>query len=186
GMRGSAVKDEDVPAEYRHMLGRFTAEKSAPNVRAFLEAGGKAVTVGSSTNLAYLLGIPVTNALVDSTGKPLKQEQFYAPGSIHRVYADTSDAAGWGMPAEVAVMHSNSPVFRISNASNVKPLAWYGEENPLMSGWIWSPEYLKNGVTAFAAPVGKGMFYAFGQEITFRAQPHGTFKWLFNQLYKSE
>lgn len=186
GMRGSAVKEEDVPAEYRHMLGRFTAEKSAPNVRAFLEAGGKAVTVGSSTNLAYLLGIPVTNALVDSTGKPLKQEQFYAPGSIHRVYADTSDAAGWGMPAEVAVMHSNSPVFRISNASNVKPLAWYGEENPLMSGWIWSPEYLKNGVTAFAAPVGKGMFYAFGQEITFRAQPHGTFKWLFNQLYKSE
>lgn len=186
GMRGEAIKEEDVPSEYRHMLGQFTAEKSVPNVKEFLEAGGKVVTVGSSTNLAYLLGLPVTNALVDENDKPLSGEKFYAPGSIHRVFADTTEAAGWGMPATVAVMHSNSPVFHISDKSSVKPLVWYGDENPLMSGWIWGPEYLKKGVTAFQAPVGKGEFYAFGQEITFRAQPHGTFKWLFNQLYESE
>ncbi len=182
GMRGPSIDEADVPAEFRHMLGQFTADKSTPSVKAFLEAGGHVVTVGSSTNLAYLLGLPVTNALVDADGKSLSNEKFYAPGSIHRVYADTIDAAGWGMPEEVAVMHSNSPVFRINNGSNVKRLAWYGDKEPLMSGWIWGSSFLKNGVTAFSAPVGKGMFYAFGQEITFRAQPHGTFKWLFNQL----
>ena len=32
--------------------------------------------------------------------------------------------------------------------------------------------------------VGKGRLYAFGPEITFRAQSHNTFKMLFNQLYK--
>ena len=35
------------------------------------------------------------------------------------------------------------------------------------------------------ATVGKGHVYLFGPEITFRAQPHGTFKFLFNGIYLS-
>ncbi len=31
--------------------------------------------------------------------------------------------------------------------------------------------------------VGKGRLFLFGPEITFRAQPHGTFKFLFNGIY---
>jgi hypothetical protein len=38
-------------------------------------------------------------------------------------------------------------------------------------------------VAAFMAPVGSGRLYAFGPEITFRGQSHGTFKLLFNELY---
>ena len=33
------------------------------------------------------------------------------------------------------------------------------------------------------APVGKGKLFLFGPEITFRAQPHETFKFLFNGIY---
>jgi hypothetical protein len=33
------------------------------------------------------------------------------------------------------------------------------------------------------ANVGAGKLYLFGPEITFRAQPHGTFKFLFNGIY---
>jgi hypothetical protein len=65
----------------------------------------------------------------------------------------------------------------------VKPIAWFGTDSPLVSGWAWGEGYLKNGVVAFEAPIGKGKFYAFGPEITFRAQAHNTFKMLFNQLY---
>ncbi|HEY5824095.1 MAG TPA: hypothetical protein VIT44_07015, partial [Cyclobacteriaceae bacterium] len=65
----------------------------------------------------------------------------------------------------------------------VKPLAWFGEENPLRSGWAWGASYLKGGVVAFEAPVGKGTLYSFTPEITFRAQAQGTFKLLFNGLY---
>ena len=33
------------------------------------------------------------------------------------------------------------------------------------------------------ANYGKGKVYLFGPEITFRGQPHGTFKFLFNGIY---
>jgi len=190
--RGRGAEADLVPETFHHMLGSVTTGTSIPKLKEFLEAGGRILTVGSSTSLAYHLGLPVRNALTE-TGKdgkerPLPGEKFYAPGSIHRVYADTTTRVAWGMPAEVDVMCSNSPVFRFADealAAGLKKLAWYGEENPLRSGWIWGADYLKNGVTAFSAPVGKGMLYAFGPEITFRAQPHGTFKWLFNLLYET-
>jgi hypothetical protein len=83
------------------------------------------------------------------------------------------------------VYFDNSPVFKITDdKANVKPLAWFATDKPLRSGWAWGQAYLKDGVAAFEADYGKGKLYAFGPEITFRSQTHGTFKWLFNQLYK--
>ena len=41
---------------------------------------------------------------------------------------------------------------------------------------------MKEAPTAFEATLGEGRVYAFGPEITFRAQPHGTFKFLFNGI----
>jgi len=38
-------------------------------------------------------------------------------------------------------------------------------------------------VEVIAAPVGKGRIVLFGPEIAWRAQPHGTFKFLFNGIY---
>lgn len=179
----------DIPPAFHHMLGHITVNKSIPQLRKFAEAGGTLFTVGSSTALAYHLGLPIANALVkaDSSGqeRPLSNTHFYAPGSVHRVIADTTATANWGMPAHVDVMSSNSPVFKLTETgeTTVKKLVWYGDKNPLRSGWIWGDGYLKNGIVAFYAPINKGNLYAFGPEITFRAQPHGTFKWLFNQLY---
>jgi hypothetical protein len=37
-------------------------------------------------------------------------------------------------------------------------------------------------VAAVEAPVGKGMVFLYGPEVTFRAQPHATFKLLFNAI----
>lgn len=183
GIRNPLPEADQVRTDVKQLAGSFTAQ-SAKQVQAFLEKGGRVLTIGKAVNLAYHLGLPISNALVDGSGRPLKQEQFYAPGSIHRVFADTTDVAGWGMPAQVDVMHSNNAVFRISDTAAVTPLVWYGTGSPLRSGWIWGEHYLANGVTGFKANIGKGEYYAFSQEITFRAQPHGTFKWLFNLLYR--
>ena len=69
--------------------------------------------------------------------------------------------------------------------ANAKPLAWFTDEAPLRSGWAWGQTYLKGGVVAFEASVGKGKLITFGPEITFRGQAHGTFKLLFNELIQT-
>ena len=43
-------------------------------------------------------------------------------------------------------------------------------------------KYLRDGVAVIEANVGKGSIFLYGPEITFRAQPHGTFKLLFNGI----
>ncbi|MEJ5963044.1 M14 family metallopeptidase [Pedobacter immunditicola] len=186
-------KVEEIPEAYRAWLGSITPDKSIPALKAFMEKGGTVVTTGSNTNLAYHLNLPVKNALqeVKADGKEgaLSPDKFYIPGSILKVQIDTNQATNYGMPAVVDMVFNNSPVFILtagSTAQKIVPLAWFDQHDTLRSGWAWGQSYLKNGVAAFAAPVGKGKLYAFGPEITFRAQAHGTFKMLFNELYLSK
>lgn len=184
-------KAEELPAEYRPWVGRITSEKSIPQLKKFLEAGGNVVTIGTSTNLAYHLNLPVKNALVEMTNsgaeRPLPGEKYYIPGSILQVTLDSTQQATWGMPTYTDVYFDASPVFKIAPDAiakgTIKPLAWFSTDKPLRSGWAWGQSYLRDGVAAFMAPVGAGKLFAFGPEITFRAQAQGTFKLLFNQLY---
>ncbi len=181
---------ENIPEEFKRMQGRITADKSIPQLKLFLEQGGNIVTIGSSTQLAYYLGLPVSDAMVEIVNgeeKALGRDKYYTPGSILRMTVDNSQPAAAGLTTETDIYFDNSPVFKlkplaVSNGT-IKPLAWFGNDKILRSGWSWGEAYLKNGITAFEASVGKGKLYAFTPEITFRAQSHGTFKFLFNQLY---
>ena len=121
------------------------------------------------------------------TERRLPAEKYYIPGSVLRADFDQSSPSNWGMDKAADVYFDNSPVFKIApeaiSGGQIKPLAWFGNPAPLRSGWAWGQAYLQDGVTAFEAKVGQGKLLAFGPEITFRAQTHGTFKLLFNQLY---
>jgi hypothetical protein len=66
--------------------------------------------------------------------------------------------------------------------SGVRAVAWFDNAEPLRSGWAWGQEHLEDAVSVVSADVGRGRLLLFGPEITFRAQPHGTFKFLFNGL----
>jgi hypothetical protein len=86
------------------------------------------------------------------------------------------------------VFFDDSPVFRLgagAEAAGVKRIGWFDTKTPLRSGWSWGESYLENGVVAFEATVGKGRAVFFGPEILKRAQPHGTFKLLFNSIVRS-
>lgn len=189
--RSMSPKPEDIPEEFRKTIGNLTKEKSIPALKAFLEEGGQVVTIGSSTSLAYHLNLPVRNALTEITNgkeRDLPNEKFYIPGSLMQVTIDKDAKAAWGMKQLADVYFDDSPVFTINpdaqTKGTIKPLAWFASDNTLRSGWAWGQTYLKDGVAAFSASVGKGTLLAFGPEITFRAQTHGTFKLVFNQLYK--
>lgn len=180
---------ESIPEEYRARVGRMSQDKSIPQLKAFLEAGGEIVAIGTATNLAAHLDLPVRNAMVemvDGAEKRLPATKYYVPGSVLNVAVDQSLAANWGLDKATDVYFDNSPVFKLSpnNNGKVRPLAWFPNATPLRSGWAWGQSYLQDGVAAFEADYGKGKLFAFGPEITFRSQTHGTFKWMFNQLYK--
>ncbi|MDF2190376.1 M14 metallopeptidase family protein [Paraflavitalea sp. CAU 1676] len=182
-------QNDSIPDEFRGRRGRITADKSVPELKKFLEAGGQVVTIGSSTSLAYHLKLPVRNALVEMVNgeeQRLPNEKYYIPGSVLRASIDSTQKATWGLPTACDIYFDASPVFTLSPDAlakgTVKPLVWFTNGKPLRSGWAWGQAYLQGGVTAFEAQVGKGKLYAFGPEITFRAQTHGTFKMLFNQL----
>ncbi|MCE7863209.1 MAG: peptidase [Bacteroidetes bacterium CHB5] len=187
-------KEEEIPAEYHKTMGKITADKSIPQIKKFLEEGGRIVTIGTSANLAYHLGLPVKNALMEignnGQERSIPNDKYYVPGSVLRVKLDSTQSATWGMSNEADVYFDNSPVFTLAPDAvvqgKVKPLMWFGEENPLRSGWVWGANYLKGGVVAFEAPIGKGKLYSFSPEITFRAQAQGTFKLLFNELVRVE
>jgi zinc carboxypeptidase len=176
------------PPEYRQMTGRITAERTVPQLRRFLDEGGEIVTIGSSTQLGYMLGLPISNALVDRTNgteRVLTADKFYVPGSVLRVAVDTTAAIAAGSERNVDVMFDNSPVFRLNSdaaAKGVRSIAWFDTDRPLRSGWAWGQHYLDGGVAIAEASVGRGKLYLFGPEVLFRAQPHGTFKLFFNSL----
>jgi hypothetical protein len=182
--------EEEMPAEYRNRKGRFTTAKTLPALKAFLEAGGTIVTVGTSAHLAHHLQLPVRNALVETGADRretlLPRDKYYIPGSILRMSLDAGASATRGLPAEVDVYFDSSLVFRLAPeavARGLRPLAWFPNAAPLRSGWAWGQHYLKDGVTAFEAPIGSGRLLVLSPEVTFRAQTHGTFKLLFNALH---
>ncbi|HEY0610532.1 MAG TPA: M14 family metallopeptidase, partial [Chitinophaga sp.] len=191
GYEAKPPKPEELPAQFKPWLGKITADTSVPQLKQFLEAGGQIVTIGSSTNLAYHLQLPVQSALMEKNAKgelkPLAGAKYYIPGSLLTASLDTATAENYGMPVKNDVYFDRSPVFKFTtgaDSAQLKKLMWFSTAKPLHSGWAWGQQYLQNGIAAFTAPVGKGKLYAFGPEITFRGQSHSTFKLLFNQLYK--
>jgi hypothetical protein len=193
GGRGGGGFEPDtmaIPAEFRDRLGRMSIAKTVPQLKKFIEAGGTVIAVGTSANLGVQLGLPMTNALVEKTAagaeRDLPPDKFYVPGSILRVQVDTTAAVDAGLPRDLDVFYDNSPAFRLGSdaaAQGLRPLAWFPNATPLRSGWAWGQAYLDGAVEAAEATIGKGKLYLFAPEITFRAQPAGTFKWLFNGIY---
>jgi hypothetical protein len=180
-----AEEPVNLPAEYRGQFGRMTTERTIPRLREFIENGGTVVAIGrSAENLAAHLRLPIESHLMEN-GAPLPRTRFYVPGSVLSVRVDNSHPVAQGMPERVDVFFDESPVFRLgasAAAQGVKPIAWYDSRTPLRSGWAWGEAYLEGGVAAVEVPLGKGRVILFGPEILQRAQPHGTFKFLFNAI----
>lgn len=184
------LKPEEIPAEFRHMLGSVSVQKTVPQLKSFLETGGAILTIGSSTALAAHLGLPVTNALTEAAadGRPrtLPADKFSVPGSILRVKVDSGSPLAYGMPGHADVYFNRNPVFRLppeAGFAGIQPVAWFDSETCLRSGYARGQHYLKDGTAILSVPVGKGRLFLIGPEITFRAQPHGNFKFLFNGIY---
>ncbi|HLK63143.1 MAG TPA: M14 metallopeptidase family protein [Bryobacteraceae bacterium] len=190
GGGGRGGRGGDVPDEYRNQMGAITSATTGPQLRRFLEEGGTVLAIGSSTTFDHYFELPVSNALVerssDGTDARLPNTKFYIPGSVLQASVDPALPIAYGIPEKVDVFYMNSPAFRLAPGADqkgVRPIAWFSGPKPLRSGWAWGEQYLNGAVEAIEGDIGKGKVYLFGPEITFRGQPHGTFKFLFNAIY---
>ena len=148
------------------------------------------MTIGSSTSMAEVLGIPVSNYMTemgaDHKEHPLPQDKFYVPGSLLKISVDNTNPLAYGMPDKVDVFFDSSPVFKMGPDAAQKrhsPSAglrvrkcWTADGRGASS--IWTA-----GTAIAEASLGEGKVVLLGPEVAFRAQPHGTFQFLFNGLY---
>jgi hypothetical protein len=191
GGRGGGAAGPDpqsIPAEYRPQLGRVTADRTIPQIKAFLDNGGTVIALSdSAANLAAHLRLPIENHMVEG-GEPLPRAKFFVPGSVLTARVDVTHPLAAGMTERTDFFFDNSPVFKLgpgAAAAGVRAFAAFDSATPLHSGWAWGQNYLQGGVAAVEAKVGKGRVVLYGPEILQRAQPHGTFKLLFNAIYAS-
>ena len=87
---------------------------------------------------------------------------------------------------EVDMVFDSSPVFRLqpdARQKNTSAVAWFSGTETLSSGWAWGQQYLDGGTAVAEASLGEGKVILMGPEVAFRAQPHATFKLLFNGVY---
>jgi hypothetical protein len=140
------------------------------------------------------LGVPVSDALkgLQPTGRHDEEEgpsvpaKFACPGSLLRMEFNSKHPVAYGMPDKAPGMFYGSTAFDIVPSFDGKVpvvIAKYSGESLLMSGYLMGEKYLQNKAAAVDVPVGKGRVILLGFAAQNRAQPHGTFKLLFNSLY---
>jgi hypothetical protein len=104
------------------------------------------------------------------------------------VFVDPSHPVGHGMRTEASAVFYNDIAFEMAPAlgeATVRVIARYPSSQLLQSGWIGGEEHLQDKIAAAEVSMGKGRAILLGFSVQNRAQPHGTFKLLFNSIHTS-
>ena len=170
-----------LPLEYVGGIGL----EGVANLRTFVEQGGTLICLNWATEVPMQhFGLEINNTLklVQSSSQKSTGTQFFCPGSLLRVFVETSHPIGYGLDREMAVFFKSGPAFE---ARGGKRVAAYPNFNPLMSGWIEGEKRIRQKGALWDVKLGRGRVILFGFKPQHRAQSHGTFKLLFNAIYYS-
>jgi len=178
GRGGGQQGGADIPEEYRGGIG----EEGVDNLKTFVRNGGTLITFNGSYEFAQnLFNLPISDTL---EGVPSKE--FWCPGSTLHIAVDNSHPIAFGMPQNTTTLYRSSPSLRVSainRGANVAIPARYHEENLLQSGWLIGEQHLSNRPVVIEFQVEKGKVIILATPVQFRAQMHGTFKFLFNSIF---
>jgi hypothetical protein len=163
-----------MPEEY---VGGLGADGVAA-LRDFVEKGGTLVALDTASLFAIdELRLPVKNVLAG-----VAPADFFCPGSILATRADPAHPLAHGLPETTPVWFEGSPAFEVERGATVLR---YGDENPLLSGWLLGGNRLKGKAALAEVPLGKGRVVLFGFRPQYRAQSRVTYAALLNALYLS-
>ena len=177
---GSGRPPESVPPEYRSGIGADGVE----SLKAFVRKGGTLVALGGASAFAIeKFGLPVRNVLA---GIPSKE--FWCPGSTLRAKFDTANPLAYGMPAEGWIVFlGGSLAFEIvanESSERYERVVVFPDRDLLQGGWLIGEEKLARKAAMVAARYGEGLVVLIGFRTQHRAQTHGTYKLLFNALFR--
>ena len=178
--RTGGATEDPVPAKYAGGIG----SEGAQALRDFVAGGGKLVAFNKASDAAIsLLGLPVKDVLAD-----VGSDVFYCSGALVQTELNTDatgNAAIAGLPADPVIMFSHGPAFDTLPGFDGTVLASYPKEgDPLLSGVLLHPEAINGKAAAVQVNYGEGEVYLLGFRPQWRAQSHGTYKFVFNNLYQ--
>ncbi|MGB2765059.1 MAG: M14 metallopeptidase family protein [Candidatus Aminicenantaceae bacterium] len=166
-----------MPPEYEGGIGKEGVEA----LKSFVEKGGILVTLNSTCDLAIKeFNPPVGNAL-----ERVDRSQFFCPTSLLKIKVNNKSPIGYGMPKEAAAMFSRSLALSTrvpSGEWNRQVVASFPEDNILLSGWLLGEEVIARRAAVVDTQYKKGHIILIGFRCQFRAQSHGTYKFLLNSL----
>ncbi len=166
-----------VPGEYAGGIG----ESGADALRQFVTQGGTLITLGNASLFAIeQFNLPVTNAVAG-----LRPDQFFCSGTLLKTeIRDPNHPIVAGMPLDPTVMFERNVAFDTKPTFRGTILSSYPRDrNPLRSGYLLGPEHLQGKAAALDAAYGNGHVILIGFRTQWRAQSHGTYKFLFNAVY---
>jgi hypothetical protein len=180
----------DYPEEFTKRRGSVSAA-TMEHIKKFVEEGGTVIGIGNAAQAAVsIFKLPLSNHLVLGDGKAIPGTDYYVPGSVLRVALDPKNPLAHGYGAEADVFFNNSPVWKLDRAAGapgveMRTVAWFSSPAPLKSGWAWGQKFLDKGIQMAEATVGQGRVFVFGNDLLFRTQPHGNYRFFFNAMYLS-
>ncbi len=167
-----------VPGQYAGGIER----NGVSNLQEFVQAGGTLIAFNqAASSLIPLMSLPVKNVLQD-----LGNDKFFCAGALLRVEAVHPELpANFGVPASPVVMFERGPAFETLPGFKGAVLARYPkQEDSLESGLILHSELLHDKIAALQLSYGKGRILLYGFKPQHRGQAHGTYRYLFNELYQ--
>ncbi len=168
------------------------------SIGKFVEEGGTLIALSQASLFALdTMGLPVSDALAglrppDRRSRSMESPKaadvrFACPGSVLRMSFDARHPVAYGMPKEAPAMFYQGTAFDIlptfSAGGAPRVISKYPGDKLLLSGYLKGEEHIANKAAAADVPLGKGRVILLGFGVKQRAQPHGTFKLLFNSLF---
>ena len=141
-------------------------------LNTFVQNGGTLLAFNGATAFAIdAFKLPVRNVLAD-----VRNNDFYAPGSLLSVTINKTNALGAGVTAPVpAVWFENSPAFDITDPSRATAIASYQTTgDPLLSGWLLGGAKLNGKAAMVDVTLGKGHVVLYGFRPQYRGQTMST------------
>ena len=166
-----------VPGEYAGGIG----ESGADAMRDFVSQGGTLIALGNASLFPIeQFDLPVANALAG-----LRPDQFFCSGTLLKVEIREPDhPVVAGLPADPSVMFERNVAFDTKPNFRGKILAAYPKDrSALRSGYLLGPEHLEGKAAVLDVNYGSGHIILIGFRTQWRAQSHGTYKFLFNAVY---